>query len=104
MAETLGTIAAIAGGIVLCGNVFLVIGRWIKPALDVKKVQEDNVRRIEELEKHEAKDLEKLDTLVDMCKANCLSNVSILNHMIDGNGVERMKKTRDDINELLIKL
>lgn len=100
----LSTLAGVLGGIVLLGNVGVVIGRWIKPAMDVKKTQEDNIRRIEELEKHEAKDLEKLDTLVDMCKANCLSNVSILNHMIDGNGVERMKKTRDDINELLIKL
>lgn len=102
--EIWGYVAGILGGIVLLGNVGVVIGRWIKPALDVKKVQEEQSARLEELEKHEKNDLEKLEHLQQMSKLQCKSMICLLNHMIDGNGVEQMKSTRDDMQDLMIKM
>lgn len=97
-------IAGVLGGIVLLGNVGVVIGRWLAPALTVKKTTEELAKKVDALETHEAKDLERLLHLQEMSKLQCQSMICLINHMIDGNGIENMKQTRDDIQNLLIKL
>lgn len=97
-------LVGIFGGIVLIGNVSAVIGRWLAPALNIKKTTEDLAKKVEALEEHEAKDLERLEHLQEMSKLQCQSMICLINHMIDGNGIENMKQTRDDIQNLLIKL
>lgn len=102
--ETWSMIAGVLGGIVLLGNVGVVIGKWLAPALNVKKTQEETLKRVEDLEEHEAKDLERLLHLQEMSKLQCQSMICLINHMIDGNGIENMKQTRDEIQTLLIKM
>ena len=102
--EIWGYIAGILGGIVLLGNVGAVIYKFVSPALHVKKVQEEQSARLDELEKHEKSDLEKLEHLQQMSKLQCKSMICLLNHMIDGNGIEQMKSTRDDMQDLMIKM
>lgn len=94
-------IMAVLGGIVLLGNVGKVIYSWIAPALRVKK-------KVEDLEAHTKKDyetLQKIETSIETIeknlRLNMVSQVSILNHMIDSNNIEQMKKTRDQIQERL---
>lgn len=98
------TILAVGGGIVLLGNVGAVIYKFISPALNVKKEQEDQSRRLTALEEHEEKDLERLVKLQELSKLQMQTLLVMINHMIDGNGIENMKKTRDDVQELLVRM
>lgn len=91
----------IAGAIVLIGNAGAMIYKWIRPAMLVKQ-------KVEELDKRTVNDYDAIKeiqaTIERSNKINQLHlNVMLkmLNHMIDGNGKEEMKKTRDDIQDML---
>lgn len=92
---------AICGGIVLAGNVGAVIYKIIKPAIDMGN-------RVDELERRDRLDYNKLQNLEQfqqtsekMWMAQCKMLLAIIDHMIDGNHVEEMKKTREHIIELI---
>ncbi len=94
-------IAAIAGGIVLLGNAGAMIYKWIRPALKVKET-------VEELDRRSKNDFEAIQRLEKAIEQNEQVNrlhlvvmLNMLNHMIDGNGVDDMKETRKDIENLL---
>lgn len=96
-------IAAIAGGIVLIGNAGAIIYKWIRPALQVKKDLEEMDRRTksnhEALERIEA----SLNRIESVQRGLIVSEIAILNHMIDGNSKEQMKDTRDKIQAMLVE-
>lgn len=95
-------IAAIAGGIVLIGNAGAVLYKWIRPALQVKKDVEELDRRTkqdyEALQKIQA----TLERIESKQRALIVSEVAIINHMIDGNNVDKMQETRDRIQAMLV--
>lgn len=93
-ADFLQTLLAIGGGIVLIGNVGSVLYKAFHPAVKVK-------RDVEELKEHDRKDYEAIRRLTEMNRAQCGLLLSMINHMIDGNGIEKMKETRDDIQKML---
>lgn len=86
-------IMAIGGGILLFGNIGALIYKWVRPALGVKK-------DVEILKEHDRKDFETLKEIQAMNVAQSKAMMQILNHMIDGNGVEEMKKTRKMLMDL----
>lgn len=95
-------IAAVLGGIVLVGNAGAIIYKWIRPALDVKK-------DVEELDRRTKQDYEvlkkiqcSLDRIENKQRALIVSEIAILNHMIDDNNVEKMQETRDKIQKMLM--
>lgn len=88
---------AIAGGIVLIGNAAALIYKWLRPAYQL-------TQRVKALEEHDRKDYEMIESLRDLSKAQCSALLSIINHMIDGNNKEDMKKTREQIAEILISM
>lgn len=88
------TLLALGGGIVLLGNVGSVLHKAFHPAAQVK-------RDVEELKEHDRKDYEAIRRLTEMNRAQCGLLLSMINHMIDGNGIEKMKETRDDIQKML---
>lgn len=88
------TILAIGGAIVLAGNVGAVLHRIIKPGIDLRA-------RVGKLERHDAADLERIKGLEELNKAQCKMLLVIIDHMIDGNHVENMKHTRDQIIEMM---
>lgn len=102
--ETWGTIAAVLGAIVLIGNAVAVFKGWLKPAKDFKIEVEEHAARIASLEKHADDDLHALQHLQEMNRLQMRAMLNLINHQIDGNGIESMKETRDDIQELLIKM
>lgn len=98
----LETFLAWGGAVVLAGNVGAVIFKVIKPSLDIRK-------RVAELERRDALDYERLQkleenlqALQELTRANCKMQLVMIDHMIDGNNVEKMKKTRDDIIEMIV--
>ena len=97
-------IAGILGAIVLVGNAGAVIHKWIKPALGVKNDVKTLKEEVAEIREHEKNDYEAIKKQTEMNKLQCQAMVCLLNHMIDGNGVAKMKETRDNMLEMLVKM
>lgn len=90
--------------IVLIGGALAVILKIVHPIVSLKDTVEGNTEEIRKLKKHETKDLETLESIQEMNKAQCNAMLCIINHMIDGNHVDRMQETRDSIQDLLTKM
>lgn len=95
------TISGILGGIVLIGNVGGLIYKVISPAYKLKTTVEEHDKAIKEIHKHEKNDLETLNDLKASNRLQLKTMLDIVNHFIDGNHVEQMKKTRDEIQDML---
>lgn len=93
-ADFIQTLLALGGGIVMIGSVGNVLYKAFHPAVQVK-------RDVEELQEHDRKDYESIQHLDKVNRAQCDCLLSIINHMIDGNGIAEMKKTRDKITKML---
>lgn len=78
----------------------------------IKEIKEGAKKRDEEIGKilgHEKRDLERFDEVAsemkDMRGANQAvykALTSMMNHMIDGNGIEKLKEARDKLNNFII--
>lgn len=97
-------IAGILGGIVLIGNACNVISKFVRPALNNQHMTEDNARRIADIETHLNKDCDTIQKLEDSNKLLVRCMLVMMNHMIDGNHIEDMKHTRDEIQDLFLKI
>ena len=88
------TITGVAGLIVLIANAGAAIFRWIRPAVQIRQ-------DVDVLKEHDKKDFESLQRLEKMNRAQCNLQLSMINHMIDGNHIEKMKETREHIQDIL---
>lgn len=98
---TWSIVAAIAGGIVLVGNAGAMVYKWIRPALQVKK----DVEKLDRRTKADYESLKRIEEALERIEKRqrgiVISEIEILNHMIDGNNTEKMKETRDKIQATL---
>lgn len=99
-----GPIAVVLGAIVLIYNAYCAIRESIRPTINTRKEIEKHAERLDELEEREKQDSDALEHLEKMSKLQCQCMICLINHMIDGNGVEEMKKTRDKVQELIVDL
>lgn len=95
---------AIGGGIVLAGNVAALLWKIISPGLKVKNTVNKNSEAIARLQRHEQNDFEALHEIRQIEREQCRVMLVMLNHMIDGNGIERMKNTRAELERLIIDI
>ena len=95
---------AIGGGIVLAGNVAALLWKIISPGLKVKNTVNKNSEAIARLQRHEQNDFAALEKIVHIEKEQCRVMIVILNHMIDGNSVGKMKETRDALQRLMSEI
>ena len=93
--ETLQLFLSICGGISIVGGAGAVVFKIIKPAFRINK-------RVEILEEHDQKDYGRLVELTEMQRQQSKCLAALLNHLITGNGVDNMKKIRDELLESII--
>ncbi|MCD7907846.1 MAG: CTP synthase [Clostridium sp.] len=93
--EYLQMVLSICGAVSIVGGAGAVIIKVIKPAFRLTK-------RVEKLEEHSDKDYKRLVALEEMQKQQSKSLAALLNHQITGNGIESMKKIRDELLESII--
>lgn len=86
---------AVCGAISIVGGAGAVIVKVIKPAFKITK-------RMSKLEEHSEMDYKRLLALEDMQKQQSKSLAALLNHQITGNGIESMKRIRDELLESII--
>ena len=65
------------------------------------KLQEDIKKKVEELERHDKRDFDTIKSLQELNKGQCKVLLVMIDHMIDGNHVEKMKETREQIIEIM---
>lgn len=93
--ELVQTLLSICGAISIVGGAGAVIIKVIAPAFKLSK-------RVERLETYNEKDYKRLQSLEEMQKQQSKCLAAMLNHTITGNGIENMKKIRDELLENII--
>ncbi len=93
---TIEQILAVCGGISILGGAAAVIYKMIYPAFHFHK-------RVETLEEYSEIDYKRLKDLEEMQKQQTKCLAAMLNHHITGNGIEAMKKVRDELLENIIE-
>ena len=100
---TLSDVSWAIGFIAAVISLYFLIKKAFKPLIDMSKKLDNNFNC---LSNHEER-LNKIDTDISdikkMLRVLCIQNISTMNHMIDGNGIEQMKKTRDEAMVILSK-
>lgn len=89
-------ILEICGIISVIGGACAVIWKAILPAFRMSK-------RVEKIEEHQEKDYKRIIAIEDMQRNQSKCLAAMLNHQITGNGVEEMKKIRDELLESIIE-
>ena len=88
-------ILAACGAISIVGGAGAVIYKVVHPAFKFKN-------RVEKLEDHSEKDYKRIVAIEEMQRQQSKSLAALLNHQITGNGIENMKKIRDELLESII--
>lgn len=97
-------IAGVAGGMVLLFTAGEKIYHLFKPAANWKKKVDGMQAEINELRSFTDRDYAALEHIDEILKGIGKGQITMINHMIDGNNVEAMKKTRDDLLDLTNKI
>lgn len=88
------TILAIAGAVVLLGNFFKTLAGWLAPAKKLTDTVADHERK---LQRDDAR-LNQQDADNQMM-LKCL--FVLINHDIDGNGIDKLKSTREELQDYI---
>lgn len=94
--EFIQEILSLCGAVSIVGGAGAVIMKVIRPAFKLS-------HRVEILEDYNEKDYKRLQTLEEMQKQQSKCLAAMLNHQITGNGIETMKKIRDELLESIIE-
>lgn len=82
--------------IVLVGNVYKTIKEWRKPKEDLEKQIHNHQKAIE----HHDKQLSEIEEGQRILQKGMLS---LIDHSITGNSIERLKQSRDEMRNYLIE-
>lgn len=94
--EFIQQILSICGAISIVGGAGAIVVKVIKPAFMLTK-------RVSQLEVYNEKDYKSIKALEEMQKQQSKCLAAMLNHQITGNGIETMKKIRDELLESIIE-
>ena len=89
-------ILGVAGGIAVLFNAIKIIGNCVSPITDIKK----------KVEKHDVlldNDHKRLTSIEQTNKMICKSLVALLDHEITGNGIDKLKTTKAEMQNYLIE-
>lgn len=89
-------ILAIAGGIVVIYNAIKALMNAANPITSIKK----------KVEKHDEllnNDNERLNSIENSNKMLCKSMLALLEHEITGNGIDKLKTTKSELQNFLIE-
>lgn len=92
-------------GVVLLASFVAAMKVLLKP-LKKAKLMDDKLNkhseRIDQIIQQQEELNAQISQLIKFQKIQCKSEINLINHMIDGNGVEEMKKSRQEFMDLTI--
>ena len=77
-------------------GLYKIVKEWKKPSDDLKKTVEKHIELLD-VDNKRLKEIENSDKMILQCL------LAIINHNITGNGIDRMKEIRDELQEFIIK-
>ena len=86
----------------VCSFIGAIWGVW-KIGKEIRKPSDDLKAKVEQHDKLLDKDNKRLRDIEESNRMILQSLLVIINHDITGNGIEKMKTTRDELQEYLIK-
>ena len=89
---SLEKLLVLAAAIVLIGNMAKTLGAWLNP---VRKLVDDVAEHEEKLKRDDKRITQQDSDMQMMLKCMFV----LMNHDIDGNGVDKLKATRDELQE-----
>ena len=92
---------ALAGVILILYNAGNAIFKITTPAVSMKKKIEDHERRLNDMDGYFKNDLDRFSNISAALNGLVEANICMMNHMIDGNNTEDMKKTRNELIKLM---
>lgn len=95
MLALFGALAVIAGGI-------KVIIQLFSPFKNLKKRVTSCEKRLDEHDAYLKNDKAAIMEIKSLSRENLRVNIALLNHFIDGNGVEKMKIIREELEDNLL--
>ena len=85
-----------------CGLITAIYGIY-KIVVELKKPSNDLKEKVERHDQLLDQDNKRLKHLEDATKMQLQCNLVMINHEITGNGIEKMKETRDKLQEFIIE-
>lgn len=85
-----------------CGFITAIWGVW-KIVKELRKPNEDLKKQVEKHDDLLNTDNRRLKEIEDSNKMTLQCLLVIINHSITGNGVDKLRQTRDELQEFLIK-
>lgn len=93
--KTMNLVISICGIIGGLGTAGAVIWKVIRPALHL-------VGRVDKMERKLQSDYNAIQTITTLNHSQNLALIAMINHMIDGNSIEALKRTRDQMQRDLL--
>lgn len=109
---TLGDIIYFLGLIITVGGAQVVISRWLSPAKRLKQTVDDKVdksafnelkTKVEKLEQYQSIDHKELKVVELGNEKICKGILAIMDHELTGNSIEKLRKTKDELQDYLIE-
>lgn len=94
---------AICGGVATVLTAIEKIGKIVNPYKALLETVAEHGRRLDAHDKMFINDNRRLEDHSKLAKRIYQVNLALLNHFIDGNGVEHMKVIRDDLQNDMIE-
>lgn len=85
-----------------CGIIAAIWG-VVKIIKEIKKPSNDLRIKVEEHEKKLTKDNKRLEDIEEYNKAICKSLLALIDHEITGNGIDKLKVTKTELQNFLIE-
>lgn len=100
---TLGDVAYVIALVTAIITLYFLIKKIFKPIIEMGKKLDNDFKKLKEHEDRLKIIDSDISEIKKMLKILCYQNISTMNHMIDGNGIEQMKETRDEAMRMLSK-
>lgn len=101
MAEIGQMILAALGALVLISKAGKAVSYLFTPFTKIRTDVKSNKEAIRKIEVCVEENKETVEELTTFNKSLCASQIAMLNHFIDGNGVVGMKKVREELQKVL---
>jgi len=96
MTEYFDIMLQVCGGIAITGAAFTVIKKWIAPAVKLSK-------RVSNIEHKQEKDFNTIREVKELNGLLCRGMICLIEHEVTGNGIDKLKEVKTDMQDYLIK-
>ena len=92
---------SVADVLFFCGLITAIWGAW-KVIKEIRKPSNSVKHTVDEHEKKLTEDFKRLNSIEECNKVICKSLLALVDHEITGNGIDKLKGTKNELQSFLI--